>query len=75
MLCTHVSILSFDCSRGDLEALDTNGHTPILTAAEYANNDALDAMVEKGGDSLSSTLFEAAKKPDRSNIKALEVPL
>ena len=41
----------------------------------HKNDDAFNMMVEKGGDSLKSTLFQAAKKPDTSNIQALEVPL
>ena len=61
--------------KGNLEALDKNGLTPILTAAAYKNYDALDTMVEKGGDSLKSTLFQAAKEISNPNMKALEVML
>ena len=62
-------------SRENLEALDKNGLTPILTAAACKNYDALNTMVEKGGDSLKSTLFQAAKEKSQPNIKALEVML
>ena len=55
--------------------MDRNGITPILTAAAYKNDDAFNIMVEKGGDSLKSTLFQHAKEPDTLNIQALEVPL
>ena len=79
ILCMNVGMLAYyvfvDYSRkGDLGALDKNDSTPIRTAVVYKNDVAFDAMVEKGGDFLSSTLFEAAKKPDTSNIQALEVP-
>ena len=61
--------------KGDLEALDKNGLTPILTAADCKNYDALNTMVEKGGDSLKSTLFQAAKEISKPNVQALEVML
>ena len=66
-----VSVGSF--RKGDLEALDKNGLTPILKAAACKNYDALNTMVEKGGDSLKSTLFQAAKEISNPNMKALEV--
>ena len=53
--------------------MDKNGLTPILTAAACKNYDALNTMAEKGGDSLESTLFQAAKEQSQPNIKALEV--
>ena len=62
-------------SRENLEALDKNGLSPILTAAACKNYDALVPMDEKGGDSLKSTLFHAAKEQSQQNIKALEVVL
>ena len=71
----NILCLSWYSRKGDLGALDKNDLTPILTAAAYKNDDAFNTMVEKGGDSLKSTLFQAAKKPDTSNIQALEVPL
>ena len=61
--------------KGDLEALDKNGLTPILTAADCKNYVALNTMVEKGHDSLKSTLFQAAKEISKPNIHALEVML
>ena len=61
--------------KGDLEALDEGNFTPILTAAACKNYDALNTMVEKGHDSLKSTLFQAAKEPHKLNIQALEVML
>lgn len=71
---TLIYCVSVGSSRkGDLEALDKNGLTPILTAAAYKNYDALDTMVEKGGDSLKSTLFQAAKETSKPNMKTLEV--
>ena len=59
--------------KGDLEALDKNGLTPILTAEDCKNYDARNTMIEKGGDSLKSTLFQAAKKMSKPNIQALKV--
>ena len=68
----HISVVS---RKGDLEALDEGNFTPILTAEAYKNDDALNTMVEKGRDSLKSTLFQAAKEPRKPNIQALEVML
>ena len=69
ILCLLVS------RKGDLEALDEGNFTPILTAAACKNHDSLNIMVKKGGNSLKSTLFQAAKEPSKSNIQALEVML
>lgn len=66
-MCVH-------CTRnGDLGAVDNQGLTPILTAAACENYDAFNTMVKLGGDSLRSTLFQAARKPNESNIQALKV--
>lgn len=55
--------------------MDNQGLTPILTAVACENyeSDAFNTMVELGGDSLRSTLFQAARKPIESNIQALKV--
>ena len=55
--------------------MDKNDFTPVLTAAAYENDDAFNTMVEKGHDFLKTTLFQAAKKPDETNIYALQVLL
>lgn len=55
--------------------MDKNDLTPVLTAAAYENDDAFNIMVEKGHEFLKTTLFQAAKKPDATNIHALQVLL
>lgn len=55
-----------------MKAVDRNGFTPIMTAADCGNYDAFNAMVavDKGRDALKTALFEAAKNP---NVRALKV--
>ena len=55
-----------------MKAVDRNGFTPLMTAANWENYDAFNAMVmvDKGHDTLKTALFEAAKNP---NVQALKV--
>ena len=56
---------------GDLDAVIRKSFTPILTAAHFENYDAFNTMVDEGG--VAVTLFQAAKHPNRSTIRALQV--
>ena len=71
----NILCLCWHSRKGDLGALDKNDSTPVLTAAAYENDDAFNTMVENGRGFLKNTLFQAAKKPDETNIHALEVLL
>ena len=72
VLCKNAGMTTYCVSgysrKGDLGDLDRNGLTPVLTAAAYENDDAFNTMVDKGRE---NTLFQAAKKPDKTNIHAL----
>lgn len=58
---------------GNLEAVIRKSFTPILTAVHFENYVAFNTMVDKGGVAIKLTLFQAAKHPDQSTIRALQV--
>ena len=52
--------------------MDTKNYTPLMVAAAWNNDELFQKMMDDNSASVYQTLFQAAKLPDLTTIRASE---